>query len=244
MSDVLVLCYHAVSPEWPAALSITPADLDAHLDLLARRGYRAITFTEALTGAPRGRVVVLTFDDAFGSVLSRARPILDSYGFPATVFVPTDWVGRDEPMTWPGIDQWRGGPHEPELYPMDWEQLATLADAGWEVGSHTCSHPRLTQLDDDALARELTTSRDAVEHRLGRPCTSLAYPYGDVDARVAQATERAGYATGACLARSLQALGPLRHPRVGVYHLDRPWRFRLKVSRTGRGLRARRYLVH
>ena len=56
-----------------------------------------------------GKTVVVTFDDAYLSVLELARPILDRLGLPATVFVPTDWPARDEPMRWPGIDQWMGG---------------------------------------------------------------------------------------------------------------------------------------
>jgi len=153
VNDVLFLCYHAVSPEWPAALSITAEDLEVQVGLLAGRGYRGATFTEAVTGSSAGRIAVLTFDDAYRSVLTRARPILDAYGFPATVFVPTDWVGREEPMTWPGIDRWRGGPHEPELYAMGWKDLRALAAQGWEVASHTCSHPRLTGVSDEALVR-------------------------------------------------------------------------------------------
>jgi peptidoglycan/xylan/chitin deacetylase (PgdA/CDA1 family) len=239
VNDVLVLCYHAVSPDWPAALSTTPELLEAHLRLLAGRGYRGATFTDVVTGPPpAGRVAVITFDDAYRSILTRARPILAAHGFPATVFVPTDWVGRDEPMAWPGIDRWLGGPHEPDLYPLDWKELAELADDGWEVGSHSCSHPRLTALDDAALDRELGLSRALVERHLDRPCSSFAYPYGDVDDRVAGAARRAGYTTGAALARRLSPLGVLRVPRVGIYRADTRARFRIKISPLGRRLRA------
>jgi len=238
VSDLLVLCYHAVSPDWPAVLSVTPQHLEAQVRLLARRGYMGATFSTALTEPPpAGRVVVFTFDDAYRSILTRAVPILAAHGFPATVFVPTDWVGRGAPMTWPGIDQWLGGPHEAELLPLDWQELAGLADAGWEVGSHSCCHPRLTGLDDDALRRELVASRAAVEDHLGRPCTSIAYPYGDVDERVADAARAAGYTAAAALSRRLEPLGALRWPRVGIYHADAPGRFRLKVSPLGRRLR-------
>lgn len=239
MNDLVVLCYHAVSRDWPAALSVTPEDLAAHVGLLARRGYRGATFTQAVTGPlPPGRVAVLTFDDAYRSVLTRAQPILAAHGFPATVFVPTDWVGRDEPMTWSGIDRWRGGPHERELYPLEWAELAELAEGGWEVGSHSCSHPRLTDLDDAALDREVRESKAVVEDRLARPCSSFAYPYGDVDARVANAAERSGYSAGAALSRRLDPLGIWRWPRVGIYHADQSPRFRLKVSPLVRRVRS------
>ncbi len=65
---------------------------------------------------------------------------------------------------------------------MDWEDLRQLTDVGWEIGSHTCTHPRLTRLDDAALCIELEGSRNDCLENIGR-CDSLAYPYGDVDER-------------------------------------------------------------
>jgi peptidoglycan/xylan/chitin deacetylase (PgdA/CDA1 family) len=113
VSEVLVLCYHAVSSEWPAALAIRPEFLETQARLLARRGYRSTTFSEAVTRSHhRDRVVAFTFDDAYRSVFTHASPILEAYGFQGTVFVPTDWAGRGEPMSWAGIEHWLGGPHE------------------------------------------------------------------------------------------------------------------------------------
>src|SRR5205823_4829977 len=141
------------------------------------------TFTEAVEARPAGRTVVVTFDDAYASVLHRAKPILDELGVPATVFVPTDWPGRGEPMAWPGVDQWLDGEHRDELLPMTWDDLRAVAGDGWEVGAHTCSHPRLTRLGDAELHAQLEGSRRTCEAELGRPCASLAYPYGDCDDR-------------------------------------------------------------
>lgn len=232
VSDVLVLCYHALSERWPAALSTTPDLFERQLSLLLDRGYRPATFTASMKAA-QGKTLVVTFDDAYRSVIDLARPIMDSLGVPGTVFAPTDWVGRDEPMQWDGIDQWLGGPHEPELRCMSRAQLDELAGAGWEVGSHTCSHPRLTTVDDETLERELTASKEA----LGPDCRSIAYPYGDVDARVIDAARRAGYEAAAALPKKFGSKDPLDWPRVGVYHVDDLRRFRLKVSRLTRLIR-------
>jgi peptidoglycan/xylan/chitin deacetylase (PgdA/CDA1 family) len=229
VSDVLVLSYHAVSEDWPAALSVTPERLDWQLRLLVSRGYRGRTFSEAVRGAPGDRIVAVTFDDAFHSVLDRVFPILSRLGIPGTVFVPTDFPGGG-PMAWPGIESWLGGPHERELAPLSWDELRTLADAGWEVGSHTCSHPYLTQLGDEALARELAESRLVVEQALGRPCRSIAYPYGDHDERVVAAAAAAGYEAACTVPRQLTTTAPLAWPRVGVYHGNGRLAFRAKVS--------------
>jgi peptidoglycan/xylan/chitin deacetylase (PgdA/CDA1 family) len=231
MADALVLCYHALSPTWDAALSITPARFERQLALLHGRGYRGVTFSEATQAHGAGRVLAVTFDDAYRSVIELARPILDRLGMPATVFAPTGFIGNEEPLSWAGVDRWLGGSHARELVPMSWAELRLLADAGWEIGSHTCSHPHLTTLDDAALADELERSKAECEAGLGRECRSLAYPYGDVDARVVAASVRAGYRTGAALPeRWLGARTPMQWPRIGIYHVDDGLRYRLKVS--------------
>lgn len=237
MTDVIVLCYHALSPTWEADLSTTPERFERQIAMLAGRRYRGVTFSEAVRSSGAGRVVAVTFDDAYRSVLELARPILERFGMPATVFAPTDGVDAAGPLDWPGIDQWLGGPHERELTPMSWAELRSLASAGWEVGSHTATHPHLTQADDATLEDELRRSKAACEQHLRSPCESLAYPYGDVNARVVAATARAGYSAAAALPRRLSALGALQWPRIGVYRADNARRFRLKVSPAVRRLR-------
>ncbi len=238
MSDQLVLCYHAVSPTWDAELSVTPEALERQIAFFMRRGWRATTFTAGVLNPEPGRTLAITFDDAFASVKRYALPILSELGVPATVFAPTAFLDGELELQWPGIDHWRSSPHAAELAPMGWTELRELAEAGWEVGSHTSTHPHLTRLDDESLERELSESREQCARRLGRSCDSIAYPYGDVDDRVAAASRRAGYRAGAAMSSSLQRLGPLRHPRVGIYHGDDWRRFRLKGARPTRALRA------
>jgi peptidoglycan/xylan/chitin deacetylase (PgdA/CDA1 family) len=240
MTDVLVLCYHAVSERWDADLSITPQTLEDQLEFLVSRGYHGATFTEAVTKPRSGNVLAVTFDDAYRSVLELGFPILARLGLPGSVFVPTDYAGTEQPMSWPGIEQWAGGPFERELVPLSWQEVGRLADAGWEIGSHTRSHPHLTQLDGPSLEAELRGSREACEERLGHPCESLAYPYGDHDRRVVEAAAAAGYRAAGTLPTRFGSRDPLSWPRVGIYFGDEGRRFRLKVSRLVRGLRASR----
>jgi peptidoglycan/xylan/chitin deacetylase (PgdA/CDA1 family) len=234
VSDLLVLCYHAVSDSWPAALAAAPEQLEEHVKRLLERGYVGTTFTEALRGRTDGRALAVTFDDAYRSVIELGFPLLSRLGVPATVFAPTSFIGSDRPMSWPGIDEWLGGPHEPELTPMGWDELESLRAAGWEIGSHSSSHPRLTRLGDAELAEELDSSRETLQERLGAPCTSIAYPYGDVDRRVARAARDSGYEAGGGLAAYEFGSDTLHWPRVGVYRRDSAQRFRLKVSRLAR----------
>jgi peptidoglycan/xylan/chitin deacetylase (PgdA/CDA1 family) len=241
MADALVLCYHAISERFPAALSVTPGAFERQLGLLKRAGYRGVTFAESMR-VSSGRVVAITFDDAFLSVLQLAKPLLDSAGYPATVYAPTAYLDTpDQPLKWDGIEQWHGGEHEHELLPMSWDQLGELAEVGWEIGSHTSTHPHLDQVRDDAQLRaELVESKVTVEERLGRDCTTLAYPYGDYDERVVAAAGAAGYAAAGTLPARLHQPRPLAWPRVGIYRGDDERRFRLKVSRVMRRVRGSR----
>lgn len=237
VTDALVLCYHALSPTWSAALSTTPERFERQLARLLAEGRRGVTFTEATRTPPGERVLAVTFDDAYRSVIELAAPILERHGVPATVFAPTDYIGSERPMRWEGIEQWLGGPDEPELVPMSWQELRELASRGWEIGSHTCSHPHLTQIGEEQLADELARSKSTCERELGARCSSLAYPYGDLDERVAAAAGRAGYETAAALPSRLDERGPLRWPRIGIYNADDELRFRVKVSAPLRALR-------
>jgi peptidoglycan/xylan/chitin deacetylase (PgdA/CDA1 family) len=237
VNDVLVLCYHAVSARWPAELAVRSNDFHEQLELLMRRGYHGVTFHEAMMSPPEGKVLAVTFDEAYRSVLEVAYPILSSLGIPATVFVVTNFANDDRPLAWPGIDHWLGGTHDAELHGLSWSQLEVLGDAGWEIGSHSQTHPRLTQLDDAALMHELRESRAACELALGLPCRTLAYPYGDVDRRVATAAGDAGYEAAGALPTRLDRASPLTWPRLGIYRSDSMRRFRLKVSPAIRRLR-------
>ena len=241
-SRVLVLCYHAVADTWPAALSVPPAALRRQLEWLLARGWAPTTFIEAVMSPPAPRSFAVTFDDGFLSVRQRAAPILADLGVPGTLFVPTDWPGRV--MSWPGISHWLETPYREELQAMSWEDVAALAAAGWEIGSHTRTHPHLVQLDTAAIERELCESRATCERLLGRPCRSIAYPFGEADDRVRAAAEAAGYEAAAGLSPSAFAgRSRFEWPRVGVWHGEPDWRFRLKVSPVVARLRRSRWVA-
>jgi peptidoglycan/xylan/chitin deacetylase (PgdA/CDA1 family) len=237
MSELLVLCYHAVSEDWPAELAVTPGDLELQLGRLVARGYRGATFTTAVTRTPRAPTVVVTFDDAYRSVIALAAPILARLGLPGTVFAVTAHVGSERPMAWPGIEQWSVGPWAHELVPMGADELRRLTAEGWEVGSHTHTHPHMTELDDVALREELEVSREACAELVGTPCTALAYPFGDHDDRVVRAAGAAGYTAAGTLPSRIPPAAPLRWPRLYVDRADGDLRFRLKASRAMRAWR-------
>lgn len=237
MRDVLVLCYHGVSPSWPSPLAVTPEQLELQLSHLQARGYEGAAFHDAIHDPPAERTLAVTFDDAYRSVFERAAPILDRHGIPGTVFAPVSFIGLEGPMSWEGVEAWQEGAHREEMVPMSWAQLAELADRGWEVGSHTRTHARLQRLDAEALEEELESSRLQCEHHLARPCRSLAFPFGDHDLRVRRAAAAAGYTSAGALAGRAKSGDPLGWPRVPIYRDDGWRRFAVKTWRSSRRLR-------
>jgi peptidoglycan/xylan/chitin deacetylase (PgdA/CDA1 family) len=189
----LVLCYHAVSPTWEHRLSIQP-------DLLLAQ-VRALR---------RFRRVRVTFDDAFRSAWS-VIPSLRGLGVPVQMFVCSGFARDGGPLTIPEL----AGDDPGELATMTWDQLRGFAEDGVQIGSHSVSHAHLPALADDELRRELAESKESIESELGRPCTELAYPYGEHDERVRAFTRRAGYERAYGL--RARAGDPYAAPRLDLY---------------------------
>jgi peptidoglycan/xylan/chitin deacetylase (PgdA/CDA1 family) len=233
-----VLCYHAVSADWPCSYAVRPAQLEEQLRSLLAEGYHATTLAAAVESTSYRKTLVVTFDDAYVSVLEQGLPVLSRLGMPATVFVCTEQASGERVMS-NNLDQWGGGPFERELNTMSWPELGQLVAMGWEVGSHTRTHARLTDLDDASLVRELHGSMQECEAELSSPCVSLAYPYGAYDRRVIAHAASGGYRTAVtCFPGYLRNPPALEWPRVCISRHHHLRRFHRKVSRAMRGFRA------
>jgi peptidoglycan/xylan/chitin deacetylase (PgdA/CDA1 family) len=206
--------------------------LEHQLSLLQRRGYVGFTLTELMSRLASGtlpaRSVAITFDDGYRSTLD-AKVALDRVGYPATVFVVTDFVGGGERLSWPGIEHWQEG-YSAELESLRWDDLELLLESGWEIGSHTRTHPFLPRVGADELEDELAGSREVLIGRLGR-CDAFAYPYGGTTPAVRLAVASSGY-VAACIGPSAEGEieDPLAIPRVGLYGRDTGLRLRAKLS--------------
>jgi len=255
MSDLLILCYHAVSDAWPTEFAVSPERLGEQLRAILRRGYRPATLSAAL-GRSTEKTLVVSFDDAYASVLERALPVMSSLGVPGTMYVPTGYVAGKGALEWASMKRWVGTPHEGELRCMSWDGVRELAAAGWEIGSHSETHPNLTTLGDEELAGELRRSKERCEDELGAPCRSLAYPFSAYDRRVMSAAREAAYESATILdnhlsvpPRSLVRRGSTVERfallREGIYRHDgrlRLWAKTWAPARRARALRAVRVL--
>jgi len=232
-----VLTYHSIDTSG-SAISIDEATLQRHVDFLAASRVRVAPLDELVSAEDDADVVALTFDDGFENFATAAWPRLRAAGLPATVFVVTDRVATD--------NEWDGRPERgiPSLPLMAWETLGRLVEEGLDVGSHTRTHRRLTSVCDVELDAEFVESQECIRRELGVTPRSVAYPYGDHDARVRAAAARV-YASA-----WTTELGTLPHvvdahqlPRLDAYYVREPSRMESFGSRGFSAYIARRALL-
>ena len=207
-----VLTFHSVDGSG-SVLSIAPAQLASLLDAIAASGHAVVPLREILANEARDRVA-LTFDDGFRSVLTEAAPLLERRGLTATVFVATKYLSGD--------NRWPSQPaRAPVSRTLSWAELDRLQARGFQIESHSGTHPDLRQLDNDALDRELATPCQALRQRLGVESEILAYPYGALDRRVLECARRHyRYAVTTCFSKLPSApLDPHQVPRLDSYYL-------------------------
>jgi peptidoglycan/xylan/chitin deacetylase (PgdA/CDA1 family) len=222
----LVLCYHAVVEGAPQRLAVRRETLESQLRSLLRRGYRPVTAADAVER--RGRLLHVTFDDAYRSVAD-VLPLLADLAVPATIFACTDYARDGRPFDVPELRE--DAAADPAAFAtMDWPALRAAASGAVEIGSHTVSHPHLPRLSDAELERELRQSKDELEDQLGSTCRYLAYPYGEEDDRVRAAARRAGYDAAFAVNPGRGRSDRYGLPRLAVYRHDTRAGFLLKTT--------------
>jgi peptidoglycan/xylan/chitin deacetylase (PgdA/CDA1 family) len=131
--------------------------------------------------------VAITFDDAYVSVAENALPELSTRGFHATIFVPTGCLGA--PPAWAIED----GSLDADEVVMSEQQIKSLSSALVTLGSHTSTHPRLSQIGVIAAQNEIEGSRLALQTVTGQDIRLLAFPYGDHNASIVELCKGGGY---------------------------------------------------
>lgn len=172
---VVIVMYHSVN-QTPDAYSVTPAVFRQHLEAI-RDHYPVVALkdiTSHLTGGPTTKVVI-TFDDAFEDFLTEAYPILLEFGIPATLFVPTGFIGRS--------NLW--DLHTTHVTPKNIMGVNALrkvcADGLVDLGSHTVDHVNMRGLCQSDMSFQAGASKKWLEDTFGKAINMFSYPYGQRD---------------------------------------------------------------
>jgi peptidoglycan/xylan/chitin deacetylase (PgdA/CDA1 family) len=229
MRPPLVLAYHAigrVAPEHdPDDLVVAPEQFCFHVERLKSRGYRFVTSREFArllrSAAPLDGVCALTFDDGSvdnGLVLP---DLLERLDVPATLFVCPGLLGRPHP--------WLSAESGVRL--MNAEELERTSQLEFiEIGSHTNEHMDMSNAGAEEAYREMASSKQALEDRIGKPVDSFAYPFCRYSPACPAAAERAGYTSAAA------GPGGTWHPYELRRELMDPRDWRLRFGLKSRGV--------
>ena len=194
---VVILCYHGVTerskrhPNDPSGLHIRADRFEAQLNYLQRH-YHVISLAELLE-ARKNNVplpdysVVLTFDDGYRNFLTGALPRLAARNMSVSIFLITD---RIQPENRSHVEEWRES--DDERY-LSWEEIKTLQQQGVEIGSHTCSHRKLSEIVTVEAERELSVSHQTIAAHLSQATMPLAFPYGSYSEAVIEITRKLPY---------------------------------------------------
>ena len=220
-----ILMYHAVCrlPDDPYKDSTSPERLEAHMRHLKRRKLRGVSMRELLraesSGSAKG-LVGLTFDDGYENFLQSALPVLERFGFSATLFV---LGGALKENHW---NQYANPKMRMKL--LDVEGIREVAARGIEIGSHGMSHIRMSGLEPDLLEAEVSGSRRVLSELLGEEVDGFCYPYGSVDSAAIRAVRGARYAYACSIAERIER-NSYDLPRIPVAERDNLPRFAAKL---------------
>lgn len=211
-----ILTFHSVD-ESGSVLSIAPAELQSLVESIRRSGHTLVGLRDMLAAPERPHQIALTFDDGMASLYDNALPLLRDLDVPASLFLTTGWLGREN--GWP-----TNPPAAPRMPMLDWDQVGALHAAGWTIEAHTVDHPDLRDLSDAAIDDELDACDEAIVRQLGARPEGFAYPYGHHDARVeARARSRYRFAVTAGMGQLPSRIADaMCVPRLETYYFRSP----------------------
>jgi peptidoglycan/xylan/chitin deacetylase (PgdA/CDA1 family) len=174
---ITIVMYHSISRSRDS-YTISPEAFRYQIECI-RRNFSVIRLHQVeeliRNGQDCSRVVAITFDDAFDDFLEFAFPVLEQFSVPATLFVPTGFIGRSNEWDFPYAQC-------SQKRIMSGEELQELHQAGLvDFGSHTVDHRQMSELRVEEMRRQAVDSKHSLEDLLSTPVDMLAYPYGQLD---------------------------------------------------------------
>lgn len=183
---VPILVYYNFSENRSDKMSVSKDDFEIQMNYLKVNGYHVISLDQLLDfidykeQLPE-KSIVITFDDAWGSIYDIALPILIKYGFTATFFIYTDFIGGGKALTW--------------------DQIKRLSKQGFDIQCQTKTHRNLAALKKNesfkeyfnSVETEISYPKKLIERTLNKDCKYLAYPYGETNNLIIAILKKHGY---------------------------------------------------
>lgn len=183
---ILILTYHDFTIEEGSSYDMNIVEFEKQMDYLAAHNYSVISLSELLKGLKGGQLppkpVVITIDDGFKSNYTLAYPVLKKYNFPATLFIYTNFIEKNNGS-------------------LTWEEIREMTKNNIEIGSHSLSHYNLLKYKNNEnyetylarIRREIFLSKEILESKIGSKVKFFAYPYGVYSPIIKNLVIQAGY---------------------------------------------------
>ena len=214
-----ILMYHQVSHFSPwkvhGGVFCETRRFRSQMAYLKSAGYSVVPLLKTVNCKLKTSPISLTFDDGYQNFADNAWPILQEFGYPATVYVLSSCIG--------GRAEWLKPKYEKAPL-MDAATLRRLSAEGVNIGSHGRTHRRLATLPLDEQRREIADSKRELEDLLGKPVNDFCYPYGSYTPDTVRLVEESGYATAVTCDRRNPCATVHTLPRLPVnYGTLLPW---------------------
>jgi peptidoglycan/xylan/chitin deacetylase (PgdA/CDA1 family) len=193
-----ILMYHSISHSAQQKFKqfcVSPLLFAEHMGYLWQHGFTTLTVTQFIQMRVQGkdrlpaRPVILTFDDGYADFFTEALPVLQRFGFVATLYVATAFIN--------GTSGWMQHQGEGARLMLTWDQIIEISKCGMEIGAHSHRHHQLDILPLAVARDEVVQCKEMLEDRLGQEVLSFSYPYGYHSATTQCLVRDAGY-TSAC----------------------------------------------
>ncbi len=167
-----ILMYHKVSESRTDGITISTEKLKQQFEYIRRKGYQTLSFADLLEIIKIGRPLpkrplILTFDDAYRSFTEHAVPLLRTYGFKSSIFIPVGFMGK--------TNSWDNG-SDPILSATEIKELANKGSI--EFGIHSFLHRSYAELDPAGMQNDLDLCIKTLGYHHIPFVRVLAYPYG------------------------------------------------------------------
>lgn len=219
----VILLYHSIGDSTPQ--SVPPSLFQRQMEILVKQ-FQIVCLRDlpsVIISAPADRnIACLTFDDGYRDNYELAFPVLERLGIKATFFITTGFLAKSFPTFAGEVPMMNGG------------HVRELASAGHEVGAHTVSHKKLTQLAPEDARKELEDSKRFLEDLLSHRVVSFAYPKGDHNEAVKNLVRSVGLKLAVTIQEGLVGSSPdwLALPRAWINSRLGVVPFRAKLSPT------------
>lgn len=179
--EIICFVYHRFGDNRYPSTNIQTELFHKHLQYIKSKGFRVLTLSEAITGLKKntlqGKTAVITIDDGYKSFKTGAVPILEEYGYPATLFINTNTIG--------GHDY------------LSWKDIREIRDKGIEIGNHSHSHAYFLNMKKKERKQkfrdDLRQSQKILKEQTGTAPVVYSYPYGEYDETMQKVLEEEGF---------------------------------------------------